>query len=44
MQFENSLSLFDCVHLQRGPHQAFVWHDAGKVDHLQMGRLRDQRV
>lgn len=26
------------------PYQSFTWHDAGQVDHFQMGRLRDQRV
>lgn len=33
-----------CVYPRVCPHQSFIWHDAGKVDHLQMRRLRDQRV
>lgn len=38
--FEYDLGVCACV----CPYQPFAGHDAGKVDHLQMGRLRDQRV
>lgn len=33
-----------CVRAALRPYQPFTGHDAGEVDHLQMGRLGDQRV
>lgn len=42
--WKNSCGGHTCAHAQVCPYQPFTGHDAGKVDHLQVGRLRDQRV